>query len=203
MTFPFSSASNPDLLARYMEQAALPSPLRELTTGLARGDDASWQQFHRDYGPGIFRHLLALTRGDHDLASEALQQPSLRVARHARPCDSEAVFLGWLRVVTRSALHDLWRRRRSFGDLLRRRRAEPAEDNSSSEADNRVLAALDAALAALDAADRSLLEAKYFNGLEVRLLAEKLGATPKAVESRLTRARVQLRQRLLAALAHD
>ena len=86
-----------------MEPAAAPSALRKLTTSLARGDDPAWAQFHRDYGPGIFRQLLAETRGDHDLASEALQQTYLRVARHARPCDSAPMFAGWLRVVARSA----------------------------------------------------------------------------------------------------
>ena len=82
-------------------EPAVPSPLRELTSGLARGDDTAWTQFHRDYGPGIFRQLLAETRGDHDLASEALQQTYLRVARHARPCDSAPMFAGWLRLVAR------------------------------------------------------------------------------------------------------
>lgn len=179
-----------------------PSALHALTTGLARGDDAAWVEFHRDYGPGIFRRLLAQTRGDHDLASEALQQSYLRIARHARSCDSAPMFTGWLRVVTRSALNDCRRRRRTFWDLLRNRDAATDELSAAADtADDLALSAsLDTALAQLSAADRTLLEQKYFSGTAVRVLAEQLNLTPKAVESRLTRARAELRRHLLAAL---
>jgi RNA polymerase sigma factor (sigma-70 family) len=182
-----------------MESAAAPSPLRELTTGLARGDDAAWSEFHRDYGPTLFRQLLAATHGDHALASEALQQTYLRIARHARACDSAPMFSAWLRTVARSALHDCWRRRRTFWQLLRHPSAAP-ESPSDDSRDGALTDALDAALAQLDATDRALLEQKYFAGLDVRTLATRLELTPKAVESRLTRARAELRRLLIAAL---
>lgn len=173
--------------------------LCRLTTALARGDDEAWSQFNRIYGPTVFRQLLALTRGDHDLAKEALQRTYLRVAKHVRPCAAKAMFKAWLRTVARTALHDCWRRRRSFTDLLFRKYQEPPE-LAYPDGDDRLMAELDAALARLDAADRALLEAKYFSGQEVRVLAEKLAVTPKAVESRLTRARDALRRELLTAL---
>ena len=197
------SSPNATLLSAGMEQPAPPSVLRELTAGLARGDDSAWSQFHRDFGPGIFRHLLAATRGDHDLASEALQQTYLRIARHARPCESAPMFAAWLRTVARTALHDCWRRRRTFWQLLRHPDAAP--DVASDAADDPAISlALDQALAQLDSSDRALLEQKYFAGRDVRSLAESLGITPKATESRLTRARAELRRHLLAALPrHD
>ena len=55
-------------------------------------------------------------------------------------------------------------------------------------------------LAQLAAPDRALLEEKYFNGTDVRTLATQLNITPKAAESRLTRARAELRRQLLLAL---
>ena len=173
--------------------------LRRLTTAMARGEDIAWAQFHRDFGPAIFRQLLALTRGDHDLAKEALQRTYLRIAKHVRPCDTEAMFKAWLRTVARTALQDCWRRQRSFTDLLFRKRQEPPELADPSH-DDRLMTELDAALARLDADDQALLEAKYFSGLDVRTLAYNLSLTPKAVESRLTRARAALRQELLTAL---
>lgn len=205
MNSPALASLNPSLLAARMEHSAADTqPLLALTTGLAKGDDPAWAQFHRDYGPAIFRQLLAATRGDHDLASEALQQTYLRVARHARPCDNERMFLAWLRLVTRTALSDCQRRRTSFGQLLSRRRDDPSGDATDTAADEKLQAALESALATLSEADRSLLEAKYFSGLSVRAIAERLELTPKAVESRLTRARAELRQTLLNALArHD
>ena len=193
-----NAASCPTRLA----PAAASAPLRELTTALARGDDAAWSLFHREFGPGIFRQLLAATRGDHDLAGEALQQTYLRVARHARPCDSPPMFAGWLRIVARSALSDCRRRRRTFWELLRNPRAATDDVCDSLEAadDNALNSALDVALAELNADDRALLERKYFSGVDVRTIAADLELTPKAVESRLTRARADLRRRLLAAL---
>lgn len=184
-----------------MEHSGPVAPLRELTTGLAQGNDAAWAQFHREYGPRVFRQLLGATRGDYDLASEALQQAYLRIARHARACESEPMFLAWLRIVARTALSDCRRRRLSFWQLLQRRGAEPAESDSIPGDDELLQAALERALGALPPGTRALLEAKYFSGTPVRLLAEQLAVSPKAVESRLTRARAELRQHLLAALA--
>lgn len=187
-------------LSARMEPAAYPPRLRELTAALARGDDAAWTEFHRDYGPGLFRYLLGGTRGDYDLAAEALQQTYLRIARYARPCESAPVFGGWLRTLASSALNDCRRRRKSFWGLLARPEAAHG-DEANTESDERVFGALDVALAHLDAADRALLEAKYFAGTDVRSLAVKLELTPKAVESRLTRARAELRRHLTLALS--
>ncbi len=206
MNPPGLATLSPALLASPMTQAAPPAPLRTLTTALARGDDAAWAQFHREFGPRIFRQLLAATRGDHDLASEALQQAYLRIAKHARPCDEEPMFLAWLRVVARTALSDCRRRRRSFWTLLQRRATEPGDvsDASDTAPESQLQAALDAALAQLDAAERALLTAKYFSGVDVRTLALQLGISEKAAESRLTRARTALREKLAALLArHD
>ncbi|HEX2861782.1 MAG TPA: sigma-70 family RNA polymerase sigma factor [Lacunisphaera sp.] len=177
--------------------------LCRLTAALARGDDAAWLEFHHSYGPDLFRQLLALTRGDHDLAQEALQRAYLRVAKHVRSCDAEPMFRAWLRTVARSALIDCWRRRRSFTDLLSRKRHEPPELADPAR-DDRLMEELDTALARLDDDDRALLESKYFSGLDVRTLAERMAVTPKAVESRLARARDALRRELLSSLhRHD
>jgi RNA polymerase sigma factor (sigma-70 family) len=194
---------NIPLLAARMEQADPPAALLTLTTGLARGDDPAWAQFHRDYGPGLFRYLLGATRGDYDLAAEALQQTYLRVARYARPCDSAPMFGSWLRVVAGSVLNDCRRRRRSFRNLLHRPEARSEESAPDDANEERLFTALDAALAQLSVADRSLLEEKYLAGSDVRTLAGKLGVTPKAVESRLTRARAELHRHLIAALPRN
>lgn len=168
MTAPRAEILSPSVLPLSSSESSEPPALRVLTTALARGDDTAWSQFHRDFGPRIFRQLLAATRGDHALASDALQQTYLRIARHARPCDAEPVFTAWLRVAARSALHDCWRKRRSFWQLLQRRHADPSDSANSADAspacaddEDHLLPALDAALAQLDAADRALLEAKY------------------------------------------
>ena len=55
-------------------------------------------------------------------------------------------------------------------------------------------------LSAIHPDDRALLEAKYFSNRDVRAIAAELALSPKATESRLTRARTEVRQRLLAVL---
>lgn len=189
----------PRLISGEKEGDASHLDLRRLTSALSRGDDVAWLQFHQTYGPAIFRQLLALTRGDDDLAKEALQRTYLRIARNVRPCEAEVMFKSWLRTVARTALLDCWRSRRSFTELLFRKWQEPPE-LADPAADDRLMEQLDHALTRLDTADRALLESKYFSGLDVRTIAENLAITPKAAESRLTRAREALRRELLILL---
>ena len=181
-------------------QDAVPrSTLWELTKNLAAGDDAAWRQFHREHGPRIFRQLLASTHGNYDLANEALQQTYLRVARNVRVCDSEAMFRSWLRILAKSALNDCLRRNFSFWNLLRRNAAEPGASFDAIDEDH-LVSALDSSLRRIDPDDRALLQSKYFNGEDVRDIAVRLSITPKAAESRLTRARHELRRLLEKAL---
>jgi RNA polymerase sigma-70 factor (ECF subfamily) len=106
------------------------------------------------------------------------------------------MFCGWLRVVARTALSDCRRRRFSFWDMLRRRADEPDVDENPGREGDKLRGAIDTGLAALTAGDRALLEAKYFQGESVRAIAERMNVSPKAVESRLTRARAELRRQL-------
>jgi RNA polymerase sigma-70 factor (ECF subfamily) len=184
------------------EAVAPPAEILALTTGLARGDNGAWKQFHRVYGPMLFSRLLAQTRGDHDLAMESLQQTYLRVARHARPCDSVPMFRSWLTMLTRSALQDCRRRRTGFWRMLLRRQSEPDDPDGGNAAVEALHNALAKALAALSPDERTLLEGKYFLGGSVHALATQLGVTEKAVESRLTRARAELKRRL-ETLLHE
>jgi RNA polymerase sigma-70 factor (ECF subfamily) len=183
-----------------MERDAQSAHLWQMTTGLAGGHDEAWSRFHLDYGPGIFRQLLAASWGDYELATEALQHTYLRVARHARPCDSAEMFASWLRLLARSALNDCRRRRASFWSRLvpeANALEAPAPEKANED---RLLAALDDALAQLTESERNLLMAKYLSDRSVAEIAGSLAVSTKAVESRLTRARAELRRHLLAAL---
>lgn len=176
-------------------------PLRDLTKSLASGDNSAWSHFHAEYGPWIFHQLLAASRGDHSLASEALQQTYLRVARYVRPCDSDLAFKAWLRRLANSALLDCWRRRAGFWRMLKKRGELPLCFDFSDEREALLLSELEASLATLNEADRLLLHAKYYDGYDVRTLAERMMTTPKAMESRLARARAELRRIVLVALS--
>lgn len=183
-----------------------PDGLAELSAGLARGDDAAWARFHAEHGGWIFRRLLAHAHGDLDLAREALQLAYLRIARHARTTRSAAEFAVWLRLVARSALSDARRRRRSFWSFLRRHAAEPelpVADEAEGEDGEFLSRALDRALARMPAPERHLLTEKYLQGRDLSSLAQTLALTPKALESRLGRARARLRDIILEELSHE
>ena len=87
--------------------------------------------------------------------------------------------------------------------MLQRRRDEADENMEARDHahESWLQAALDSALAQLDEPERALLAAKYFSGLDVRTVAAQLGVSEKAAESRLTRARAALREKLAALLA--
>jgi RNA polymerase sigma factor (sigma-70 family) len=55
----------------------------------------------------------------------------------------------------------------------------------------------------MDAEDRELVEWFYFDRLSQREIAERIGGTPKAVSSRLERARAKLRSLVLRRLSHE
>lgn len=175
-----------------------PSALLTLTRAMAQGEDGAWQKFHETYGVTLFRILLCTTKGDSHLASEALQHAYMRIAKHIRPCENEAMWQSWLRVVARSAFHDCRRRDFRLRDLLRRREAEIDifDDLSAPGNQGALLSILDDQLQALDPDTRLLLEQKYFHGRSVKDLASALSLSTKAVESRLTRARAVLRERV-------
>lgn len=184
--------------------AADPAPsaaLADLSRRMRQGDNAAWSSFHEQYGPLLFRILLAETRGDPHLAGEALQRAYLRVARHVRLCDSETMWVTWLRMVCRSALSDARRRERRFWDFFRSADVDAGSVPPLPTNDSELFASLDRALANLDPGMRQLLEWKYFLGESVVAIASRLQLTPKAVESRLTRARVELRRFMLSRLS--
>lgn len=168
----------------------------DLSRRMAAGDDAAWKTFHEHYGAVMFRVLLAATRGDPHLASEALQRAYLRVARHVRICHDEGQWVSWLRVVARSSLSDARRRDHRFWNFLRHPDHGSVNPLKNTEGETDLLAKLDLAMGKLTPDTRDLLEQKYFRGHSVKEISEKTGVTAKAIESRLTRARDQLRTAL-------
>lgn len=178
----------------------------EMTRALRDGDESAWREFHSAYSPRLLRYLIVVCRGREDAAREALQQTFLRVVRHVRCFSTEAELWGWLTVLARSAAADAGRReRRYLGFLDRWFRQEPEPEPQPGEqgGEDPLGAALVREMECLDAAERQLLEHKYLNGGSVRELADALGTTEKAVESRLTRARQKLKAGILARLRHE
>ena len=181
--------------------------IRDLTTRLAAGDEEAFRQFHAVYFHRLLRYLFVATKGDEHAAREALQETMTRVVRYARRFDSEEVFWSWLTVLARSAVVDAGRKHQRYWRLLKGyalfwRAPEPAPADQS-ETDEYLNELLQEELQRLESIDRSLVEGKYLRGATVRELAEQLGLTERAVESRLLRARRLLREELLKRLKNE
>ena len=170
---------------------------------MAAGDDMAYRTFHDAYVSRLWRYLLVVTRGNEDVAREALQSMLVRVVRYVRVFSDEAAFWSWLTVLARSALSDQTRQRRRYLAFLDRFtqhvRVERAP-NDDSQADAKLLTLLDRSVAALPSEERDLVERKYFARQPVRQIAEQLQTTEKAVESRLGRIRRKIKDAIVAEL---
>jgi RNA polymerase sigma factor (sigma-70 family) len=73
----------------------------------------------------------------------------------------------------------------------------------TGQSEARLEESLDAALLELDPEDRRLIERFYLDGRSQKEVAGELNLTPKAVSSRLERARARLRALVAKRLAHE
>jgi RNA polymerase sigma-70 factor, ECF subfamily len=167
-----------------------------LTRQMAAGEEEAFRRFHQLYFDRLYQFLLAVARGREQEARDALQETLVRVARSARPFDSEEVFWCWLKAVARNAARDGGRKQRRYFAFLQDFAFHPPAPPAESD----LGAALEECLDELSADDRGLIEGKYLEGETVRELSTGAGLTEKAVESRLLRLRRQLRKRLLQKL---
>jgi RNA polymerase sigma-70 factor (ECF subfamily) len=191
-----------------VEPAASPAPSADvaaLTSLMAKGDESAYRRFFELYFNRLLRYLLVVSAGREDLAREALQLTFLRVARHVKRFDLEAVFWSWLTVLARSAVVDELRKSRRRQSLLERFfwRQPPPPPVPDREADPRLLSLLEQELQLLPDEERALLEEKYLQGQPVKSLAHQYQASEKAIDSRLVRIRKKLKAAILAELNHE
>lgn len=172
-----------------------------LAAAVARGDDAAFRELYDAYHGRLFRFALALGRGDESLARDAVQSVFLAAAAKLRRVESEAHLWNWLARVARQHLARAWRQQRRDAPVMGV--ADLPECPDAGEPDSFLEESLDAALLAMDAEERQLIEWFYFDGLGHKEIAVRLDATPKAVSSRLERARARLRSLLTQKLSHE
>lgn len=178
-----------------------------LVRRLLRGDEAAFEEFFAHYFPSLFRFAVARL-GDESMAEEVAQQTLCAAMGKLRTYRGEAALFSWLCTFCR---HEMSGALRSRG-----RAPEPlglAEDlpvvratleslldvagGPGDDLDRRELARWVRRL--LDELPRrygSALRWKYLEELSVQQIAERLGTSPKAAESVLSRARVAFRDAL-------
>jgi RNA polymerase sigma factor (sigma-70 family) len=174
-----------------------------LTRRLVAGDEAAYRMFYALYFDRLTRYLIVVNSGDEQAARDGLQGLLVRLVRHIRVFDDEAVFWSWLTVLARSANADERRTRRryfAFLDRFTRHTEIVAAIEGTPPRDDRLGESLARHLALLPADERELIEWKYTERRTVREIAAQLDATEKTVESRLTRIRRKLKEAVLVEL---
>ena len=165
---------------------------RALAAAIARGDEAAFRTLYDRYHQRLFRFALVLGRGDESLAQDLVQSVFLTAAKKLRRADSEAHLWNWLARVARQQSVKTWRKRQR-DPAMANTEALSEDVSASAEPDSFLEEVLDAALKMMEAEEQQLIQVFYFDRLSQKEIAEQLGTTPKAVSSRLERAREKLR----------
>lgn len=172
-----------------------------LVTAIGRGDEAAFQELYDRYHERLFKLALVLGHGDELLAGDTVQSVFVTAAAKLRHIESEGHLWNWLARVARQQLARTRRQRQHDATVVGM--ADLPECTNAREPDSMLEENLDAALLLIEVDDRRLIEWFYFDGLSHNEIAGHLGATPKAVSSRLERARARLRAILKRTLSHE
>jgi RNA polymerase sigma-70 factor, ECF subfamily len=172
-----------------------PSPTALLTRAMLKADEQAYRDFYDLYSHRLFAYLFVLCCGNEDQARDLLQQTLIKVARHIRVFDDEDIFWKWLATLARSSWVDDTRKRSRYSSALQRLWTWASHQSPLDEIAEQIPEPdLTQLIDQLPEPDRLLLKQKYIDGLSVREIAEENAATEKAIESRLTRARVRLKE---------
>ena len=157
----------------------------------------------------VYRFGMKMCRDSED-AKDVLQDTLLAMARGVRDFRGASSISTWLYTIARSFCIKR-RRRRKFApeeersldtDLIAESRhlADPGQNPDEALAGKQVETALEEAIAALEPMYREVLLLRDAEGLTAPEVAEVLGVTPRAVKSRLHRARLSVRERVAPLL---
>jgi RNA polymerase sigma-70 factor, ECF subfamily len=178
---------------------------------ILRGDERAFRELFEHFFPRLYRFAMARLDGDHDAASEVVQQTLCKGMARLDTYRGEAALYTWFCQICRHTLIDHQRRTRRSGQLV-----QPLEDDAAIRTVLEAIAApieaqpevqawhadirrlVQATLDVLPQRYGDVLEWKYVDGLPVADIAARLDIGPKAAESLLSRARGAFREAILA-----
>lgn len=155
-----------------------------------------WHDFH-----GRLLDFIARRVRDRDSAEDILQEVMLRIHRHAGQLKSASAVGAWVHQIARSAIADHYRSapvRREQPVGIDLDRDEPPLIEPSAELRSELAACLGPLLELLPTIHREALTLTEVEGLTQASAAARLGLSTSGMKSRVQRARVQLRDLLVA-----
>lgn len=161
---------------------------KELIASCRRGDRSAYGDLIRAHSGRVFAVCFGMLGNRHD-AEDAAQQTLLKGFMWIMTLRNSDRFTPWIVRIARNVCIDAirMRKRRGVSSDLSSARAENGDDNYRR---------LEQALDKLSVDYRVPLLLFYFDGRNTRSIAETLGVTETNVQTRLSRARKQLRRLL-------
>lgn len=155
------------------------------------GDEKAWRILFEWHFEPVYKYCLSLSSGRQDMAEEVTQQVLMTAARRiGRFKSQKGSFRAWLLGIAKN--HFMKTQSREFRHKCYEKQFLKRASKRNKSDDPQLF--VYEALAQLPAHYRSVLEAKYLEGLTVNEIAEANGNTPKAIESLLGRARDKFAQ---------
>lgn len=166
---------------------------RGLREAVLDGDETAWTALYESCFERLYAHVYHRVERDRHRAEEIVQDAWLIAVRRIKHFDPERnAFEYWIRGIAENVLRNQRRR------WWRRERVEVrAGQDTGGPVPQEALAAgeeLAMTMAALPPQYQGVLRAKYEERLPVTEIAARTNATPKAVESLLSRARAAFRE---------
>jgi RNA polymerase sigma-70 factor, ECF subfamily len=166
-------------------------------------DQQAWSQTYDRYVSVSFTFIAHLVGGDRELAEELHQETWLTAMSAIEQfAPGRGEFRGWLFGIAKKRVAMHCRRANGRAEHLTEEGRDQAAATEGELLPLDVVEGVErsdavrAALSELDADARQILVNKYVDSLSVAEIAERIGKSPKAVESMLTRARGRLRSLL-------
>ncbi len=178
---------------------------------ILKGDAAAFRDLFDRFFPRLYRFALARTAGDHDAASDIVQQTLCKGVQRLDSYRGEAALYSWFCQICRHTIIDHYRTTQRSERLL-----QPVEDDPEVRGVLETIVAplaeqpdvqawrcdvrrvVQATMDVLPERYGDVLEWKYVDGLPVNDIAVRLGIGAKAAESLLTRARNAFKETILA-----
>jgi RNA polymerase sigma-70 factor (ECF subfamily) len=179
---------------------------QELVDRLLRADAQAFDEFFTEYYPKLYRFVKRRAPNDAAAAEDIAQGTLCRALESLRGYRGEAALFTWLCTLCRREMSQRWRDRdvaagamlaeddpevrAALESLVANEGADPLVATDRAQLRDAIRVALDY----LPAPYGDVLEWKYLRDMSIGEIARRLGRSPKAAESLLTRAREAFRE---------